>query len=62
MWRNECSAAAEMKISEADAHDDTIETKARRRKRKRGRFSGVRTGVSDIYEKETERASEIGAE
>jgi len=49
-----------MKISEA--HDDTIETKVRRRKRKRGRFTGVRTGVSDTYEKETERALEIGAE
>jgi len=57
-WRNDCSAVARMKISEADAHNDTIETKGRRRKRKRGRFASVCSRTSDIYEKETERALE----
>ncbi|XP_018400224.1 PREDICTED: zinc finger protein 98-like [Cyphomyrmex costatus] len=57
-WRNDCSAEAGMKISEADAHNDTIETKVRRRKRKSERFTGVHTLVPAIPTKRDRKGIE----
>lgn len=54
-WRNDCSEAVGMKISEADAHNRDQGTKKKKEERTIRRCAHSR--ASDTYEKETVRAS-----